>query len=43
MLTNFDHGSVNKASYIDIQQMIEISNDFTNIKEVKLLKNYIQN
>ena len=42
MLTNFDHGSVNKASYIDIQQITEISNDSA-IKDVKLLKNYIQN
>ena len=37
MLTNFDHGSVNKASYIDTQQILEISNSFA-IKDFKLLK-----
>ena len=42
MLTNFDHGSVNKASYIDTQQIIKISNDSANqinltcLKDIKL-------
>ena len=30
MLTNFDHGSVNKASYIDTQQIVNIRNNSAN-------------
>ena len=43
MLTNFNHGSVNKASNIDTQQIINDSaNQINSIKGFKLSKNYIQ-